>query len=270
LPNTPKQQMIWDALGQTPPVWAHVPVLVNEQRKKLSKRRDKVALEQFRDEGYLPEAMINYLMTLGWAPQGETEIVPWSTIERDFRLEDVNHSPAFFDLKKLAAFNGEYIRAMSADEFFEAAHPFLVGENIPWTPVQFDEAKFRAMAPLAQTRLVLMTELPMLVDFLFLDEPLIDEDSWKKTFGSPDGVEMLNDAIAALSTGLDWNHDSLKLCIEATGAARGLKLGKAQAPIRVAVTGRTIGPPLFEALELMGEEQVMKRLRAAAERLASA
>ena len=270
LPNTPKQQMIWDALGQTPPVWAHVPVLVNEQRKKLSKRRDKVALEQFRDEGYLPEAMINYLMTLGWAPQGETEIVPWSTIERDFRLEDVNHSPAFFDLKKLAAFNGEYIRAMSSEEFFEAAQPFLVGENIPWTPAQFDIAKFRAMAPLAQTRLVLMTELPMLVDFLFLDEPLIDEDSWKKTFGSPDGVEMLNDAIAALSTGLDWNHDSLKLCIEATGAARGLKLGKAQAPIRVAVTGRTIGPPLFEALELMGEEQVMKRLRAAAERLALA
>ena len=270
LPNTPKQQMIWDALGQTPPVWAHVPVLVNEQRKKLSKRRDKVALEQFRDEGYLPDAMINYLMTLGWAPQGETEIVPWSTIERDFKLEDVNHSPAFFDLKKLAAFNGEYIRAMSTDEFFTAAQPFLVGEDIPWTPAQFDEEKFRAMAPLAQTRLVLMTELPMLVDFLFLDEPLIDEDSWKKTFGSPDGVEMLNDAIAALSTGLDWNHDSLKLCIEAIGAARGLKLGKAQAPIRVAVTGRTIGPPLFEALELMGEEQVMKRLRAAAERLASA
>ena len=270
LPNTPKQQMIWDALGQTPPVWAHVPVLVNEQRKKLSKRRDKVALEQFRDEGYLPEAMINYLMTLGWAPQGETEIVPWSTIQRDFCLEDVNHSPAFFDLKKLAAFNGEYIRAMSTEEFFAAAQPFLVGENIPWTPAQFDEEKFRAMAPLAQTRLVLMTELPMLVDFLFLDEPFIDDDSWKKTFGSPDGVEMLNDAIAALSTGLDWNHDSLKLCIEAIGAARGLKLGKAQAPIRVAVTGRTIGPPLFEALELMGEEQVMKRLRAAAERLASA
>ena len=270
LPNTPKQQMLWSALGVTPPVWAHVPVLVNEQRKKLSKRRDKVAVEQYREEGILPQAMVNYLMTLGWAPQGETEIVPWSTIERDFKLEDVNHSPAFFDLKKLAAFNGEYIRAMSTDEFFTAAQPFLVGEDIPWTPAQFDEEKFRAMAPLAQTRLVLMTELPMLVDFLFLDEPLIDEDSWKKTFGSPDGVEMLNDAIAALSTGLDWNHDSLKLCIEATGAARGLKLGKAQAPIRVAVTGRTIGPPLFEALELMGEEQVMKRLRAAAERLASA
>ena len=111
LPNTPKQQMIWQALGQAPPVWAHVPVLVNEQRKKLSKRRDKVALEQYRDEGYLAEAMVNYLMTLGWSP-GDTEIVPWSQIESTFRLEDVNKSPAFFDLKKLAAFNGEYIRML--------------------------------------------------------------------------------------------------------------------------------------------------------------
>ena len=92
-------------------MWAHVPVLVNEKRKKLSKRRDKVALEEYRDEGYLAEAMVNYLMTLGWAPTGDTEIVPWARIEAEFRLEDVTHSPAFFDLKKLAAFNGEYIRA---------------------------------------------------------------------------------------------------------------------------------------------------------------
>ena len=270
LPNTPKQQMIWDALGQQPPVWAHVPVLVNEQRKKLSKRRDKVALEQFRDEGFLSEAMINYLMTLGWAPAGDVEIVPWSTVERDFRLEDVNHSPAFFDLKKLASFNGEYIRAMSVDEFIQASQPFLTGDNVPWTPAQFDEEKFRAMAPLAQTRLVVMSELPELVDFLFLDEPIIDEQSWSKTFSSADAVEMLNDAIAAFDTGLTWDHDSLKLCVEVAGSARGLKLGKAQAPIRVAITGRTIGPPLFEALELMGHDQVMRRLRAAVERLAGA
>ena len=104
LPNTPKQQMIWEALGATAPVWAHLPLLVNDQRKKISKRRDKVALEQYRDEGYLPDAMVNYLMTLGWAPKGD-EIQPWSQMEADFRLEDVNHSSAFFDLKKLAAFN---------------------------------------------------------------------------------------------------------------------------------------------------------------------
>jgi glutamyl-tRNA synthetase len=95
LPNTPKQQLIWSALGHAPPVWAHVPVLVNEQRKKLSKRRDKVALEQYRDEGVIAPAMINYLMTLGWAPAGDAEIVPWEKIVNEFRLEDVNHSPAF-------------------------------------------------------------------------------------------------------------------------------------------------------------------------------
>ena len=132
LPNTPKQQMIWEALDATPPVWAHVPVLVNEQRKKLSKRRDKVALEQYRDEGYLADAMVNYLMTLGWSP-GETEIQPWSAIEPVFRLEDVNNVAAFFDLKKLAAFNGEYIRMLSVDE--------LVAACDPWLPAEWDRAR---------------------------------------------------------------------------------------------------------------------------------
>jgi len=265
LPNTPKQQMLWEALGHRPPVWAHVPVLVNEQRKKLSKRRDKVALEQFRDEGYLSEAMVNYLMTLGWAPQGDEEIVPWSRIEAEFRLEDVNHSPAFFDLKKLAAFNGEYIRAMSLDRFISACEPFL-SQDVPWTSDQFDAEIFRAIAPLAQTRMVTMNEIVALVDFLFLAEPIIDEAAWSKTFGGEEAVAMLDDAIVAFGETADWNADALKTALEAAGTARGLKLGKAQAPVRVAVTGRTVGPPLFEALELLGRDKTMARMRAAAER----
>ena len=265
LPNTPKQQMLWEALGHRPPVWAHVPVLVNEQRKKLSKRRDKVALEQFRDEGYLSEAMVNYLMTLGWAPQGDEEIVPWSRIEAEFRLEDVNHSPAFFDLKKLAAFNGEYIRAMSLDRFISACEPFLT-EDVPWTSDQFDAEIFRAIAPLAQTRMVTMNEIVALVDFLFLAEPIIDAAAWSKTFGGEEAVAMLDDAIIAFGETADWNADALKTALEAAGTARGLKLGKAQAPVRVAVTGRTVGPPLFEALELLGRDKTMARMRAAAER----
>jgi glutamyl-tRNA synthetase len=265
LPNTPKQQMLWEALGHRPPVWAHVPVLVNEQRKKLSKRRDKVALEQFRDEGYLSEAMVNYLMTLGWAPQGDEEIVPWSRIEAEFRLEDVNHSPAFFDLKKLAAFNGEYIRAMSLDRFISACEPFL-SQDVPWTSDQFDAEIFRAIAPLAQTRMVTMNEIVALVDFLFLAEPIIDEAAWSKTFGGEEAVAMLDDAIIAFGETADWNADALKTALEAAGTARGLKLGKAQAPVRVAVTGRTVGPPLFEALELLGRDKTMARMRAAAER----
>ena len=266
LPNTPKQQLLWEALGHEPPVWAHVPVLVNEQRKKLSKRRDKVALEQYRAEGYLASAMINYLMTLGWAPQGETEIVPWSKIQDEFRLEDVNHSPAFFDLKKLAAFNGEYIRSMSLDDFITACQPWLTGTDVPWTAAQYRPEIFRALAELVQTRIVTLSEVPQLVDFMFLDAPLVDEASWSKTFGSADGVAMLRSGRDALVS-CDWNAEALKSAVEAAGSNLGLKLGKAQAPIRVAVTGRTVGPPLFEALELLGRDAVMKRLDAALAKL---
>ena len=265
LPNTPKQQMLWEALGHRPPVWAHVPVLVNEQRKKLSKRRDKVALEQFRDEGYLSEAMVNYLMTLGWAPHGDDEIVPWSRIETEFRLEDVNHSPAFFDLKKLAAFNGEYIRAMSLDRFIDACTPFLVAD-VPWNPDQFDATVFRAIAPLAQTRMVTMNEIVALVDFLFVDAPVMDEAAWNKTFANDEATAMLSDAISVYDAIAEWKAEPLKVALENAGTARGLKLGKAQAPARVAVTGRTVGPPLFEALELLGRERTLARMRAAAER----
>src|SRR5688500_18606246 len=148
LPNTPKQQMLWEALGHPPPAWAHVPVVVNEQRKKLSKRRDKVALEGYRDEGYLAEAMVNYLMTLGWAPKGDTEIVPWSEIERQFRIEDVTHSPAFFDLKKLAAFNGEYIRALPVEQFVVMCEPWLARWRGVHSDAQWDQAVWEAMAPL--------------------------------------------------------------------------------------------------------------------------
>jgi len=266
LPNAPKQQLLWQALGHAPPTWAHVPVLVNEQRKKLSKRRDKVALEQYRDEGYLAAAMINYLMTLGWAPQGETEIVPWSRIQDEFRLEDVNHSPAFFDLKKLAAFNGEYVRMLSVDEFVDACRPWLHGEAVPWSPEQFDESVFRAMAELVQTRIVTLADVPALVDFMFLDVPIVDEVAWTKTFASAEAAAMLAGARISFES-VEWTSESLKAATEECGTALGLKLGKAQAPVRVAVTGRTVGPPLFEALELLGRETVLARLDAARHRL---
>src|SRR5439155_7498786 len=186
LPNTPKQQLLWDALGHQPPVWAHVPVIVNEKRQKLSKRRDKVALEAYRDEGYLSDAMRNYLMLLGWAPSGDREIVPWPVIVDEFRIEEVNPSPAFFDEKKLRAFNGEYIRALPVGDFIEACRPWLSGGRsgscaapdaaepdrpymaVPWRPEDSDEKAFEAVAPLARTRIVGLMELVCQVDFLFL------------------------------------------------------------------------------------------------------
>jgi glutamyl-tRNA synthetase len=265
LPNTPKQQMLWEALGHAAPIWAHVPVLVNEQRKKLSKRRDKVALEQYREEGILPEAMINYLMTLGWAPAGDTEIVPWSRIVDEFRLEDVNHSPAFFDIKKLASFNGDYIRAMTLEAFIEASAPVLAASEA-WPTERFNADVFAQAAPLVQTRVVTLSEVPAMVDFLFLADPAIDEDAWTKTMSADFAREVLTDFATSVATA-EWNHDSLKAILENWTEAHGLKLGKTQAPIRVAVTGRTVGPPLFESIEILGRDETIRRLNSGIARL---
>ena len=265
LPNTPKQQMLWDALGKNPPQWAHVPVLVNEQRKKLSKRRDKVAVEQYREEGILADAMRNYLMTLGWAPAGDTEIVPWETIVESFRLEDVNHSPAFFDIKKLQAFNGEYIRLMPLEEFITQAEAILTSSNVPWPADRYRSDVFRAMAPLVQTRVAVMAEVVPMVDFLFLAEPPTDDASFTKAFSGESAVTTLNDIAAAFES-IEWNADQIKIAVEAVGERHGIKLGKLQAPLRVAVTGRTVGPPLFEPIELLGREETLRRIHSAVSR----
>ncbi|MGC5020292.1 glutamate--tRNA ligase [Micromonospora sp. DT47] len=281
LPNAPKQQLLWQALGHQPPAWAHTPILVNEKRQKLSKRRDKVALEMYRDEGFLASAMCNYLMLLGWAPSGDREIVPWSVIEDEFRLAQVNSAPAFFDLKKLTAFNGEYIRSLSTGEFVAACAPWLTGPFVteaekadagfgitapPWQPDAYDPAVFAKVAPLAQTRISLLAEIVPNVDFLFLDTVELDEASWAKA--SKD-AGVLPDVIAAFEALPTWQAEPLKGALLSVGEAHGLKLGKAQAPVRVAVTGRSIGLPLFESLEVLGRDRALARLRAAAVRAAA-
>ena len=269
LPNTPKQQLLWEALGHEPPTWAHVPVLVNEKRQKLSKRRDKVALEDFRDEGYLAPAMRNYLMLLGWAPRGDREIVPWETIEREFSLADVNSSPAFFDIKKLRAFNGEYIRAMSVPEFIDACQPWLRSPAAPWPADHFDPAVFAELAPFAQTRVVLLSEITSMVDFAFLEEPVIDEPSWAKAMRDPAAATGILAATTAVFESAPWQADSLRAGLEEVAARFGLSLSKAQAPVRVAVTGRSTGLPLFESLHVLGRERTLRRLEAAQARLAA-
>ncbi len=265
LPNTPKQQMLWDALGHTPPQWAHVPVLVNEQRKKLSKRRDKVALEQYREEGILPDAMVNYLMTLGWAPAGDTEIVPWSSMVEEFRLEDVNHSPAFFDIKKLASFNGDYIRALSLRDFVSASLPVLAATDA-WPASRFSAEVYEKIAPLVQTRVVTMSEVPAMVDFLFLEDPAIDQAAWDKTMAADFAADVLKHCMSEFAS-CEWNHDALKTILESWTEAKELKLGKTQAPIRVAMTGRTVGPPLFESIEILGRDETIRRLQKSLSRL---
>jgi len=268
LPPTPRILLLRRALGTADdPVFAHLPMIVNEKRQKLSKRRDSVAVEEYREQGYLPEAMCNYLALLGWSPPGGREILALEEMVPEFRLEDVKPSPAFFDLQKLDHVNGEYLRALPVATFVRESLPWLETDP-PWPPERFDLAKFEAVAPLVQERVKKLSEIPGVVDFLFLEEPAIDAQAWEKGVARVEAAPaLLDDAIAAYA-GCEWHAPVLHDVTEQIGATHGLKLGKAQAPIRVAVTGRTVGPPLFESLEALGREATLDRLRSARQRLA--
>lgn len=260
--GTPKYLLLRDSLDLgRPDVFAHLPMLVNESRKKLSKRRDSVAVGDFRERGYLPQAMRNYLALLGWGPKDDVEIRPIAEIIERFRLEDVNPAPAFFDEKKLEHFNAEYVRALSTDEFIDAVTPFLDQPAATLEPI-------RQMAPALQQRVRLLPDAEPMVDFLHLDQPVRDDASWEKVMvkNVDTARQMLAAALEAFGE-VDWDHEALHACLLAVGEANGLKLGKAQAPIRVAVTGRTVGPPLFESLEVLGRDATLGRMRAALDAL---
>jgi glutamyl-tRNA synthetase len=269
VPGTPKYLLLREALGLgRPEVFAHLPMLVNESRKKLSKRKDSVSVADFALEGYLPEAMVNYLALLGWGPKDDVEIRPLEEIVEQFRLEDVTPSPAFFDVKKLQHINADYIRRLPLDDFLARARPFLTR----------GDAALAALTPLAslvQERVRLLTEVEPMIAFL-LDEPLeVDDASWTKAMVKGKSAPEMLDATMAALDGLDpWEADPIRAAIEGAAVAVGLvnaegqaQLSKAQGPIRVATTGRSVGPPLFESLEALGRERTIARLRAAREQL---
>src|SRR5580698_1797105 len=234
LPTTPRQIMLWGALNAAEgtdlalPAYAHLPLLVNEQGKKLSKRRDPVAVEMYREQGYLPEAFRNYLSLLGWSP-GDEEIVPTEVLLEKFRLEDVQRSPAFFDVKKLSHMNGVYLRELSVDDFVAAARPWVdpaPGEWAPgswldpdtgapavsppaWAPERFDATVFAALAEVTQERVTVLGEVPELVDFLFLADAPDDPDSWQKAIAADEGAaRILADALAAYEALPTWDKDA--------------------------------------------------------------
>jgi glutamyl-tRNA synthetase len=270
--GTPKYLLIGEALGlDHHPVFAHLPVLVNEQRKKLSKRRDSVSVAAFRDEGYLPEAMVNYLALLGWGPKDGVEIRPLAEIVELFRLEDVTPSPAFFDVKKLQSFNADYIRMLPADEFVARARPYLAGGAET-------EAVLAPIAELVRDRVRLLTEVEPMVAFL-LDRPLdVDDAAWQKDVVKPGerAVAMLDASIAALEGvgEAGWTAAATEAALDAAARAAGFvnpegktQMSKAQRPVRVAVTGRAVGPPLYESLAVLGRDRTLERLRDARRRL---
>jgi len=258
---TPKMLLVRGALGVTEPIhFAHLPLIVGADRKKLSKRQGDVAVADYRDKGFLPEAMVNYLALLGWGPADGVEVRPIDEIVGMFDIGDVNPSPAMFDVAKLESVNGDYLRAMSPADLVDLAEPILA--DLPG----YDRSVVEAMAPELQTRLKTLAELPSLVDFFFAD-PVIDEAAWDKAIGGNELAPAILDAAVAAYADVDWSSEALHTATLALAEGVGLKLGKAQAPIRVAITGRTVGPPLFESLVVLGRERTLARLAAARSRI---
>ena len=272
LNTTPKVRLLWDALGYgEPPVYAHLPLLVNEQRKKLSKRRDDVALADYVDRGYLPEAMANYLALLGWGPPDEVEIRPMAEIVELFSLEAVNKASAMFDVAKLDHVNAEYVKALTPQAFAEAVRPWMTGPDAPWPADRYDESVVVALAPEIQQRVSRLEEAPGWVAWLFADVDDHDEKAWTKAMVKGKAAErVLDEVIATLES--DSFDDPAR--IEATVMGVGDRLSEeldarvlSQAPVRVALTGTNAGIPLWEAMTLLGRDTTLHRLRAARAKL---
>lgn len=262
LNTTPRVVLLRAALGASDvPTFAHLPLIVNKQRKKLSKRRDDVSLTSYREQGVLPEAMVNYLALLGWGPPDGVEVRPLAEIVELFDLADVNAAPAMFDMDKLTAVNGEYLRELDDAGFAAAIEPWV--HDRPWG-AGLDRAALSNVAPLIRERTRLLSDAPDRIAFLFA-EPEMDDDDWDAALAPPAG-DILDRARDDFSH-VEWTADSLHACLRSIGEEFGLKLGKAQAPVRVAITGRAVGPPLFESLELLGRDTALGRLDAARQRL---
>ncbi|MFH8797424.1 glutamate--tRNA ligase [Streptomyces sp. NPDC017941] len=271
LSSTPRQIALYKALiglgvAKTIPQFGHLPYVMGEGNKKLSKRDPQASLNLYRERGFLPEGLLNYLSLLGWSFSADQDVFTIDEMVAKFDLADVNSNPARFDLKKAEAINADHIRMLDVKAFAAACEPWLRAPHAPWAAEDFDAAVWEAIAPHAQTRIKVLSEITDNVDFLFLPEPVFDEASWTKAM--KEGSDALLRTAREKLEAADWSSaDSLKEAVLAAGEAHGLKLGKAQAPVRVAVTGRTIGLPLFESLEILGKDATLARVDAALAKL---
>jgi glutamyl-tRNA synthetase len=244
------------------PVFAHLPFVMGADNAKLSKRNGEVSIAWYRDKGFLPEAICNYLALLGWSPGDDREDLTMKELCELFTVEKVNSSPAKFDMKKLEAINGDKIRALTIDHFLEWALPFLIkAKTITGTPDEVDLVK-RAL-PIIQERIIMFSEIPAMLAFLFVKEFAIESDSVAKVTDSG-AKEVLNRSLKELEPISDWTHTAIEAALRSSLIEEmGLKPRIAFTALRIATTGGTISPPLFESMELLGKEASLARISAA-------
>ncbi len=246
--NTPSQINILRALGTEPPVYAHLPNINGEDGKKLSKRRGDVSIDWFRAQGYLPQALMNFLALLGWSYDDKTTLMSRKDLVERFSLDRVGASPATFDYKKLDWMNGVYLRELQPDEYAHDLLAWLADRGIDWP-----EERVRATVPLVQEKIEKFSQYPDFVRFLFEDVAPVDAD--------PRIVRAAAERLAGFEP---WEASRIEEALRALVEELGEKPRQGFAPIRLAVTGSKISPGLFESLELLGRDETLKRLNAAA------
>ena len=266
LSSTPRQIRVYQAMGvkaKDYPLFAHLPFVMGTDNAKLSKRNGETSIAWYREQGFLPEAICNYLALLGWSPGDDRENLTLKELTELFTIERVNSNPARFDMKKLENINGDKIRALTLDDFYQWSLPFLQKAKVVATPITNEqESVVRQALPIIQERLIKLSEIPGMLAFLFTEKVDLDPDSVAKYLDG-DAKGIISKAIEVLTPLSTWSHEAIDGALRAALIEQmGLKPRLAFSAIRVAITGSHISPPLFESMEILGRERVLARLAA--------
>jgi len=265
LSSTPRQIRVYQAMGvksEDYPTFAHLPFVMGQDNAKLSKRNGEVSIAWYRERGFLPEAICNYLALLGWSPGDDRENVTMKELTELFTVDKVHSSPARFDMKKLEAINGDKIRALTLDEFFSWSLPFLTKAGVI-SGSDAEIAVVKAALPIIQERIVTLAEVPAMLNFLFVKDFTVAEDCISKVNDEAAKAVLARSEseLAKLST---WTHDSIEAALRSSLIEEmGLKPRIAFGAVRIATTGSNISPPLFESMELLGKEVSLQRIKLA-------
>ncbi|MCH1409724.1 MAG: glutamate--tRNA ligase [Verrucomicrobiales bacterium] len=253
--NTPKHLALFEAFGATPPVFAHIPLNLNPSGSKMGKRDEGALIHEYRDAGFLPEAVNNYMALLGWSAKDDTEIFTMAELTERFDLPGVTKSNSKFDFAKCKWVNAEHLKRLSPEALLEAARSFVDDADLP-----ADDPRMPAALELARERAEVLAEIPDVIETIYADEATYDDASFEKVRGREgvaDVVKALHDGLAGVD---DWNVDNIKSAIAAAAEGIGAKMGTLMLPCRVGVMGSTSGADLVPVLELIGKEGVLKRL----------
>jgi glutamyl-tRNA synthetase len=263
LSNTPKHIELYRALGAAPPRFAHIPLILNRDGSKMSKRDEGARVATYIEQGYVPEAVRNYLCLLGWSPKDNREKIDIEEVVKLFELEKINRRNAAFDLDKCFWLNGQYIAQMSLDRFIELARPFLEKADIDVS----DQNYLRAVLAIVKEKIKLLSDVPEWTRYFFTEEYEFDPAAVEKVFGKPEAVTRLNALRDEFAKIENWNLGTLESTLKNLAQKLGCKTGDLVHPARVAVSGRSVGPSLYHMLEVMGKERVLARMKRAREKV---